>query len=79
MEDLLPQEVEHTVLPCEDFGTALIVIEEVPISITVDAATIQIVVQGELNAELARRVAEIVCQIAEAKLERRCVLEEYAA
>jgi hypothetical protein len=75
-ETILPRGVEHTVMPCEDSDGALIVIEGVPVSFTVDSREIQVVVQGDLPSDLSLRIAEEVRSSAEAAVQRRCVLEE---
>jgi hypothetical protein len=76
-ENLRPYGIAHTVIKSKEFRTGLIIVEEVPISIVTSARDIQVTIQGHLREELGRQVAEIVCCLAEEKLGRHCILEEY--
>lgn len=77
-ESLLPGNIEHTVVPCEDdWRSALIVVKEVPISFTVEMDAVQVVVQGDLSSELLLRIIEGVRSNAEAAIQAPCVQEQW--
>jgi len=75
-KSLRPYGIEHTVVPSKESRDTVIIVEEVPIAILIGPVDIQIIVQGHLREGIARRVAEVVCCMAEEKLGRRCILEE---
>jgi hypothetical protein len=74
-EQLYPRGVEHTVEPCEEWNRIRFVVQGVPVSVTADIGDIEIIVEGELPAELAGRIAEEVRANAEAAIQRRCALQ----
>jgi hypothetical protein len=75
-ESLLSRGIEHTVVPCEEWNGALIVVEGVPISLSVDVSEVQMIVRGNLQGDMATRVMEEIRANLEASIESACILEE---
>ncbi len=80
VEALVPRIIECAVDPSEDLDEDLerirIVVGGVPVSVIVSIYRIEIIVEGDLPAESALRLAEEVRANAEAAIQRRCVLEQ---
>jgi hypothetical protein len=76
IETLLPNSVEHSILPCEKSGRRRIGVRGVPVSLTVDTHEICVIVEGDLPKDLVLRVLDEVRSNAERALHRSCVLDE---
>jgi hypothetical protein len=76
VEALLPHGIEHTVEPCDEWNRVRFAVLGVPVSVAVEVSAIEVIVEGELPAEVAHRVADEVRANAEAAIQRRCVLEQ---
>jgi hypothetical protein len=74
-QTLLPRTIKHAVAPCEEWNGARIVIDGIPVSLSVGVSCIDVVVEGNLPSEKSDRLAEEVRINAEAIVGNRCVVE----
>jgi hypothetical protein len=72
---LFPRAIEHTPLPCSEWNRIRFEVGGVTVSVTVDVAAIEVIVQGDTPDRVAARVAEEVRAGAESATGRPCVLE----
>jgi len=63
-------------MPCEEWNAALIVVEGVPVSLTVEISEVQVIVQGNLRDDLAARLVEEIRANLEAFVGNPCAVEE---
>jgi hypothetical protein len=75
-EALLPRDMEHTIVPCEGGEDARVIVAGVPVSFTLGVKYIEVVVEGDMPAGLAGRMAEQIRTNAEAAIQRRRILEQ---
>lgn len=75
-EVLMPRGIEQLVVPSEKGSHVRIVIDGVPVSLTVGLKCIEMVVEGSLSDELSLRLAEEIRANAQAAIGRPCVIEE---
>lgn len=75
-ESLLPRGIEHTTMPCEEWNAALILVEGVLVSLTVEISEVQVIVQGNLRDDIAANLVEEIRADLEASVRSPCVVEE---
>jgi hypothetical protein len=74
-QDLFPTDGEPDVMQCKDKEDARIVVEGIPVSITIGISRIQVVVEGNMPEKRVARLAETLRANAEAAVQSRCILE----
>jgi hypothetical protein len=81
-EDLLPQNIEHAVSPCEGKEDARFIVAGVPVSLTngasiiIGASFVEVVIEGNLPEALAARLVEEIRANTEAAIQQKCTVEE---
>lgn len=73
-EQLYPQTVEHNAEPCDDWNRIRFKVRGIPVSVTIELRTIEILVEGRLPDALADRIAEGVRAGAETATKRPCLV-----
>jgi hypothetical protein len=74
-EALFPRDIEHDVMPSKKREDARIVVEGVPVSLTISVVDIRIVVEGDMPEAWSIRLAEAIRANTEAVVHRRCILK----
>jgi hypothetical protein len=74
-QDLFPTDVDPDVMQCKDKEDARIIVEGIPVSITICINCIQVVVEGNMPDERVALLAETIRANAEAAVQSRCILE----
>jgi hypothetical protein len=74
LEALYPQNVEHTVVPCDEWNQIRFVVGGAPVTVTVESSAIRVLVAGAVPEQLAHHIAEGVRANAAAASQQPCVL-----
>jgi hypothetical protein len=74
-EALFPRGIEHDVMPHKKDESARIIVEGVPVSLTIDIARIRVLIEGDMPEVAAGRLAEAIRERTEAAIKRPCILE----
>lgn len=74
VSDLVPEDIEHSVLPCDDLLSARIAVEGIPVFLEYDVDEIRMVIEGSVSEDWALRLAEQVRARTEVVSGCRCVL-----
>jgi hypothetical protein len=71
-----PSGIEYSPEACDEEGPIRILVEGIPVSIALSVSEVEIVIEGQLPEELAKRVAESIRANLEAAIQLPCVLEQ---
>jgi hypothetical protein len=72
---LLPSSVDYVVSPCEDRNDARIIVDGIPISLTVGVSSIDVIVEGDLPPEKCKRLIEEMRKKTELIVGSQCFLQ----
>jgi len=76
IEVLVPQRFDQAVVPSEEWNRFRIIVEGIPVTLTVGVKCIHVVVEGHLSDALCIWLAEEIRANAQAAIQRRCVVEQ---
>lgn len=76
-EEIFPRSVAYELASEPDWNEARILVGGVPVCFQVKGSTIEVVIEGDMGEEAARRLIEEVLANVEASTKRKCLLESY--
>jgi|SRR5215469_3426376 len=74
-EALIPRNIPHVILPREGNADVRFLVEEVPVSLTINVRHIAVVVEGNLHQSLLGRLVEEIRANTEAQVNNRCTVD----
>jgi hypothetical protein len=74
-ENLLPLTIDYVCANCQEWNGARIIVDGVPVSLTVDVSFIDLIIEGNLPPETSQRLAEEIRRNAEAFVGSPCIFE----